>query len=124
MTTAYTVTLPSPAGLPADLVVRVVVMHRTGAELTRPELEAAGALYPPAATERAGFKQALALAPESRPRARKASPAKAPAKALSAPAGGAKPAKRTGAPKASVIAPKAPKRAAAKRPVTSTRRPA
>lgn len=116
MTTAYTVNIPSPEGLPADLVVRVVVMHRTGAELTRAELEAAAALYPPAATERAAFKQALALAPESRPRARKASPANASTKATSAPAGGAKPAKRTGAPKASTVAPKAPKRAAAKRP--------
>jgi hypothetical protein len=103
-TNAYAVVIPPPEGLPAGLTVRIVVMRARGGRLTRAELEAAAALYPPPASGRAELADALAAAPE------------APAKPTRGPAKGAKAPKRPRAKASAKTAPKVPKRAAAKRP--------
>lgn len=95
MTNAYSVPIPPPEGLPPGLVVRVVVMRGGGGSLTRAELDACAALYPPPAGDHGDVET------------------EAPHKATRGPA---KSPKRTTAKKASSPAPKAPKRTAAKRP--------
>ncbi|MDO9015401.1 MAG: hypothetical protein Q8S73_36460 [Deltaproteobacteria bacterium] len=107
MATLYTTKLPTPDALPAGLEVRVTVMRKGGGELTRAELEAAAALYPPPAKHRAEFKRALDAAPVS-------SPAKASRR--DGATGGASKAAKPRAASGSSTAPKASKRAAAKRP--------
>ena len=106
-TTAYTIIAPTPAGLPSNIVVRVVAMRDDGKKLSREELEALAAAYPPPAAQRAAVRQAIEDAPE-RPAARaKRAPSK-PSTATSA--------KRA---PASTSKPKpAAKRAAAKRPAS------
>lgn len=107
-TTAYTIIAPTPAGLPSNIVVRVVAMRDDGKKLSREELEALAAAYPPPAAQRAAVRQAIEDAPE-RPAARaKRAPSKASTSTTSA--------KRA---PASTSKPKpAAKRAAAKRPAS------
>lgn len=51
MATAYTMNIPSPSGLPESLNVRVVGMRNDGKALTREDLTALAALYPPTSDE-------------------------------------------------------------------------
>lgn len=66
-TTAYTIIVPTPDELPRSLVVRTVVMRDDGAELSREDLEALAAAYPPPPEARAAVEAAIAAAP-SKPR--------------------------------------------------------
>lgn len=93
MATAYTTPIPSPAGLPSTLTVRVVVMRHDGGTLTAEERAAAEAVYPPAPEAE--------MLPAAKPR------------------GAAKASAR--APKPAAPAAKARKRAAAKRPAARPR---
>lgn len=47
MALAYTVTLPNPPGVPASVVVRIVAMREDDKKLSREELSALAAAYPP-----------------------------------------------------------------------------
>ncbi len=83
-TTAYTITVPAPASVPAGLVVRIVVMREDGKTLSREELAALVAAYPPPPEARAEAEQAIADAPSRAPRssgASKTRPKRAAAKA-------------------------------------------
>ncbi len=67
MATAYTVTLPNPPDVPADVVVRVVAMRADTKALSREELEALARAYPPPTeASREAIERAIARAP-SRP---------------------------------------------------------
>jgi hypothetical protein len=83
---AYTVIVPPPKGLPRGLVVRVVVMRKDAAPLTRDELERCAEAFPPGPRQRAQFRRDLELAPESRPAKRKPSKGKPGRGAKRAPA--------------------------------------
>jgi hypothetical protein len=95
MATTYTAVLPRPDGVPAPLLVRIVVMREDGKPLSREELEALVVAYPPHTEDARGtVDRAIARAPSK-------TAGKAPAK-----------------PKATATKPGKPttKRAAAKRP--------
>lgn len=68
-TTAYTITLPSPEGVPAGIVVRVVAMRDDGKTLSREDLVALAAAYPPPPEARAEVDKAIADAPSRPPKA-------------------------------------------------------
>lgn len=93
MATAYTTLAPRPPGVPSNIVVHLTAMRDDGKPLTREELEALSVAYPPPTAEgRSAVDAAIAAAAPS-PASKKAhagTKAKKPA----------------------------PKRAAAKRPVS------
>lgn len=68
-TTAYTITVPAPASVPAGIVVRIVAMREDGKPLSREELSALVDAYPPPPESRAEAEQAIADAPSRAPKA-------------------------------------------------------
>lgn len=81
MATTYTAVLPRPAGVPAPLLLRVVAMREDGKALSREELEALVAAYPPHSDDARGvIERAIARAP-SRPAKKPKTEAKASTKA-------------------------------------------
>lgn len=80
MATAYSIILPNPPGVPATITVRIVAMRDDAKALSREELEALAAAYPPPdETARAAVEGAI-----KRARARPA--ATSPSKSSKAPA--------------------------------------
>ncbi len=64
MATIYDVKVPNPPGVPASLDVHVTVTRRDGKSLTREELAALAAAYPPPTAEgRAAVDRAIKRAP-------------------------------------------------------------
>lgn len=67
MAIAYTMNIPSPAGLPESLNVRIVGMRNDGKALTREDLTTLAALYPPTSEEsRAAVESSIKRARKSR----------------------------------------------------------
>ena len=82
MATAYTIIAPRPAGVPEPVVVRIVATRADGKALSREELEALAAAYPPPTAEaRDAVARAIARAP-SRPVAKAKSKAVTGTKAV------------------------------------------
>lgn len=74
MAVAYTIVVPTPAGVSRTIEVHVTAMRHDGKPLTREELEALVAAYPPPTAEgRAAIARVLADLPPTRP-ATKAGP--------------------------------------------------
>lgn len=72
MADAYTIVVPTPAGVPRTVEVHVTATRRDGKPLTREELEALSLAYPPPTAEgRASIARVVANTPPSKP-ARKA----------------------------------------------------
>lgn len=64
MASMYTIVIPTPAGVPDTVELHIMASRRDGKALTREELEAVAALYPPPSAEgRAMLDRALAQAP-------------------------------------------------------------
>ncbi len=73
MADLYTIVIPTPAGVPDTVELHVMASRRDGKPLTREELEAVSALYPPPTAE--GCRM-LARAIEAAPSAVEATPAR------------------------------------------------
>ncbi len=85
MATIYDVKVPNSPGVPEELEVPITVMRGDGEALSREELEALAAAYPPPTAEgRAAVDRAIARAPSRAPNAstkpRKATSKRAAAK--------------------------------------------
>lgn len=84
MTIAYTIVVPTPAGVPASVEVHVTAMRVDGRPLTREELVALAIAYPPPTEEgRAALTRAIATASPATPKVG-AKPHKAPGRRAAA----------------------------------------
>lgn len=64
MASMYTIVIPTPAGVPETVELHIMASRRDGQALTREELAAVAALYPPPSAEgRVMLERTLALAP-------------------------------------------------------------
>ena len=64
MADMYTIVIPTPEGVPETVEVHVMASRRDGKPLTREELEALVAVYPPPTAEgRATMKRVIERAP-------------------------------------------------------------